>query len=54
MTDRDRLALLCLTDAVAAISAKLDGLSNGSIPFEGQIHTPKGYVITKPPAEEGK
>ena len=52
MTDRDRVALLCLADAVAAIGAKLEGLSDGSIPFDGQIHIPKGWVITKPPTEE--
>lgn len=38
-----------LSTEVEALRAKLEGLSNGSIPFEGQIHIPKGWVMTKPP-----
>lgn len=49
-TNRD--ALICLADAVAALSAKLDGLSKGTIPFDGQIQVPHGYVMQKPPTEE--
>lgn len=37
-----------LTAEVAALRAKLDGLSRGTIPFEGQIHLPKGWFISKP------
>jgi hypothetical protein len=33
--------------------AELDGLRNGSLPFTGQIYIPKGYVIAKPPVQEG-
>lgn len=54
MTDRERVAMLCLVEAVAALQAKLDGLSRGNIAFDGQIHIPKGYIITKPPAEEAR
>lgn len=47
-----RATLICLAEAVAELSAKLDGLSKGSIPFEGQIHIPKGYVMQRPPEQE--
>lgn len=47
-------ALACLIEAVAALDARLTGLSDGSIAFEGQIHLPQGFVISKPPASEGE
>ena len=50
---KDRAALTCLVDAFAALDAKLQGLSDGSVPFDGQIYIPKGFVIVKPPAKEG-
>ena len=49
---RDREALVCMIAAVATLDAKLQGLSDGSIPFDGRIYIPHGYVISKPPAEE--
>jgi hypothetical protein len=51
-SDDVRAALACLIEAVAALDEKLNGLSTGSIPFDGQIHIPKGWVIAKPPASE--
>jgi hypothetical protein len=50
----DRAALACLVEAVAAIDARLTGLSNGSIPFDGTAYLPKGFVITKTPSSEGR
>jgi hypothetical protein len=47
------VALACLTLALAQMRAELDGLRNGSLPFTGQIYIPKGYVIAKPPVQEG-
>lgn len=52
-TAGERAALVCMVAAVAALDARLAGLSSGSVPFDGRIHIPKGYVFTKPPAEEG-
>jgi hypothetical protein len=49
---QDRAALVCLVEAVAALDARLSGLSSGAIPFDGQVYAPKGVVITKPPAKE--
>lgn len=51
-SDDDRAALACLVEAVAALTAKIQGLSDGSTPFEGQINIPKGWVMAKPPASE--
>lgn len=48
----DREALVCMIAAVSMLDARLRGLSDGSIPFDGQIHAPKGWVISKPPTEE--
>ena len=48
----DRVALACLIEAVASLDDKLHGLSDGSVPFEGQIHVPKGWVMAKPSASE--
>lgn len=49
-----RIALLCLIEVVAALDARIQGLSDGTIPFDGQIHIPKGYVMMRPPAEEAR
>lgn len=48
----DREALVCMVAAVAALDTKLQGLSNGTVPFEGQIKIPNGYVMQKPQSEE--
>lgn len=48
----DRAALECLVEAVASLDDKLQGLSDGSRPFEGQIYIPKGWIIAKPSASE--
>lgn len=48
----DRAALACLVDAVAAMDERLQGLSDGSTPFEGQIYAPKGVAFTKPSVQE--
>lgn len=50
----DRTALACLVEAVAALDKKVQGLMDGSVPFEGQIYAPKGVAITKPSAKEGR
>jgi hypothetical protein len=47
-SDEYRTALSCLVEAVAILDARLSGLSDGSMPFEGQIHAPRGVVMTKP------
>ena len=52
ISEHDRAALVCLARAVRLIDTRLRGLSDGSLPFDGQIHIPKGYVMTKPPASE--
>lgn len=49
---QDRAALICLVEAVAALDVRLQGLSGGSIAFDGRIHAPKGFVIVKAPAME--
>lgn len=51
---KDRAALLCLTEAVAALDKKLQGLSDGSLPFEGQVYSPKGFIVSKPLPKEAK
>ena len=50
--DDDRHAMMCLTEAVAALDAKLESLREGSLPFTGTIYAPKGVVMKKPPARE--
>lgn len=52
--DHDREALTCLVEAVAALDDKLQGLADGSTPFNGPIHIPKGFVIRKPSDQEGR
>jgi hypothetical protein len=52
--DDDRTALMCLAEAVAALDAKLESLRDGSLPFTGTIYAPKGVVMKKPPAREGR
>lgn len=54
MTDRDRLALLCLADAVEKLDARLSGLADGTIPFPAQIHLPQGFYLSKPATEESR
>lgn len=51
---QDRHALKCLVQAVAALDARLQGLSEGSLAFEGQIYAPKGFAVSKPSTREGK
>ncbi len=50
----DRTTLACLVEAVAALDEKIQGLMDGSVPFEGQIHAPKGIVMIKPSVQEGR
>lgn len=50
-SEQDRHALECLIKAVATLNLRLAGLSDGTIPFDGQIYIPKGFVIVKPPAK---
>lgn len=52
--DHDREALACLVDAVAALDDRIQGLADGSAPFEGQIYAPKGVVMIKPSDQEGR
>jgi len=54
LTDRERAAILCLVQHVSALDARLQGRSDGTIPFDGQIHIPKGYVMRRPPEEEAQ
>lgn len=53
-TSNDRAALSCLVEAVAALDERVRGLSDGSVPFDGQIYAPKGIVMTKPPVQGGR
>lgn len=50
----DRDALVCLVEAVAALDERIQGLSNGTVAFDGQIYAPKGVVMTKPPVMEAR
>lgn len=50
----DRTALTCLVEAVAALDARMRGLADGSLPFEGQIYAPKGVVMNKPSDQGGR
>lgn len=50
----DRDALVCLVDAVAALDERIEGLSNGSVPFDGPVYAPKGVTITKPSVQEAR
>ncbi|WP_448044406.1 hypothetical protein [Bradyrhizobium liaoningense] len=52
--DEDRIALACLIEAVAALDERIQGLADGSVPFEGQIYAPKGVAMTKPSDLEGR
>lgn len=51
---KDRAALECMIEAVAALDSKLQGLSDGSRPFEGQIVIPKGFIVAKPSVQEDR
>ncbi|AXK81574.1 hypothetical protein DW352_14235 [Pseudolabrys taiwanensis] len=51
---QDRVALACMVDALATLDARVTGLSNGSVPFEGAVYAPKGMVISKPPTKEAR
>src|SRR5690606_36780609 len=44
----DRIALGCLIEAVGALGERVQGLSDGSVAFDGPIHIRKGFVIVKP------
>lgn len=48
----ERAALLCLIDAVAALAERLEGLSKGTIPFDGTAYLPQGFMTSNPTAEE--
>lgn len=48
------IALACLTMALAQTRAELDDLREGRAAFTGQIHAPKGLVMTKPSVQEGR
>lgn len=50
----ERTAIACLIAAVAALDSRLQGLSDGTLAFEGQVYAPKGVAMTKPPASEGR
>lgn len=54
ISEHDRAALVCLARAVGLVDERLQGLSDGSLPFDGQIHIPKGYIMNKPPTSEGR
>ncbi|MGD9668832.1 MAG: hypothetical protein AB7U75_07195 [Hyphomicrobiaceae bacterium] len=45
---KDRAALTCLVEAVAALDSKLSQLMTGEIPFDGKAWLAKGWIITKP------
>jgi hypothetical protein len=53
-TGSDRLALACLVEAVAILDSRLNGLADGSLPFEGQIYAPQGVVMIKPSVQEDR
>jgi hypothetical protein len=50
----DRQALECLLVAMAALDSRVSALSNGSLPFDGQIYAPKGFIMSKPSVQEGR
>ena len=54
MTDRDRVALVCLAEAVAALDCKFDAPSRDAEALKGPRHPPQGIVITQPQASEGR
>jgi hypothetical protein len=47
-----KAAIACLADVVAETKEQLAALRDGRLAFTGQIHIPKGWTITKPPASE--
>lgn len=50
----DREALVCAVEAIEKLAQKIDGLADGSIAFDGQIHAPKGFVMSKPSVQESR
>ncbi|MGE3992566.1 hypothetical protein [Pseudorhodoplanes sp.] len=49
------IALACITQALAQTRDDLEALREGNLAFTGQIHAPKGFVMTKPPSvQEGR
>lgn len=48
------IALACVTQALAQTCADLEALREGRLAFSGQIHAPKGFVMTKPSDQEGR
>lgn len=50
----DRHAIVCAVEAIAIMERKLQGLSDGSMAFDGVIHAPKGVVMMKPSDQEGR
>lgn len=52
-TSKDRAALLCLTQAVAALDAKLSDVLAGKVPFTGAVWSPQGMTVTKPADQAG-
>jgi hypothetical protein len=47
-----KTAMACLAQVVADTRDELEALRDGRLAFTGQIHIPKGWTITKPPASE--
>ncbi len=47
-------ALACVTLSLVQTRAELDALREGRIAFSGQIHAPKGLVMTKPSVQEDR
>lgn len=48
------IALACIAQALAQTRAELEALREGRLAFSGQIHAPKGVVMTKPSVQEGR
>lgn len=48
------VALACVTQALAQTHAELEALREGRAAFSGQVHAPKGIVMTKPSVQEGR
>lgn len=48
---RDHAALVCMVNALAALETRLDGLTGGTIAFDGPIYAPKGMTMNKPQAK---
>jgi hypothetical protein len=49
-----RVALSCLTLALAQTRAELEGLRDGRLAFTGQAYVPKGFVMSRPSVQEDR